>query len=150
MEIVLPRPAEEQALAHLQAAYPNEGGGFLLGHQQDGRVIVLDVIPVANVFSAEEQYHRYAMRPEDWMALEDQAEARGLTLVGYFHSHPDSPAVPSDYDRLHALPNFVYLIVQVDQGAVQAARAWILVEDRSRFEEQTLVRSDAGGSWQIH
>lgn len=150
MEIILPRPVEEQALAHLRAAYPNEGGGFLLGYQQDGRVSVLDVIPVANVFAAEEQYYRYAMRPEDWMALEDQAEARGLMLVGYFHSHPDSPAVPSDYDRMHALPNFVYLIVQVDQGSVRAARAWRLVEDRTRFEEQTLIRPEAGGFLQTH
>ncbi|NPV69000.1 MAG: M67 family metallopeptidase [Anaerolineae bacterium] len=150
MEIILPRPVEEEALAHLRAAYPNEGGGFLLGHRQDKQVTVLEVIPVANVFAAEEQYHRYAMRPEDWIALEDQAEGRGLTLVGYFHSHPDSPAVPSDYDRMHALPNFVYLIVQVDQGGVRAARVWQLVEDRSRFEELSLIRPGAGDSLLTH
>ncbi len=140
MEIILPRWVEEQVLTHLRAAYPNEGGGFLLGRQEDGRVNVLDITPVANVFAAEEQYHRYAMRPEDWTRLEDQAEARGLSLVGYFHSHPDSPAVPSDYDRIHALPNFLYLIVRVDRAVPQEVRAWRLMEDRSRFEEQTLIR----------
>jgi len=144
MEIILPRTVEERVLAHLRAAYPAEGGGFLLGRQEDGRVTLLDVTPIANVFAAEERYHRYAMRPEDWARLEDEAETRGLALVGYFHSHPDSPAVPSDYDRMHALPNFVYLIVQVDGGVARMARVWRLIEDRSRFEEHTLTRATDG------
>jgi proteasome lid subunit RPN8/RPN11 len=126
----------------LQRTYPNEGGGFLLGElphqQQDGIVVVRDVRPVENVFESEEQYHRYAMTPTDWMKLEDEADARGLTLVGYYHSHPDSPAIPSEYDRVHALPNFRYLITSVQQGKVAELRAWQLSGDRSRFDELTL------------
>ncbi len=68
---------------------------------------------VANQFESEEQYHRYAMTPLDWAKLEDEADARGLTLVGYYHSHPDHPAIPSVFDRDHALPNFSYIITSV-------------------------------------
>jgi proteasome lid subunit RPN8/RPN11 len=122
----------------LQHTYPNEGGGFLLGEQQGDAVTVRDVRPVENVFESEEQYHRYAMTPTDWMKLEDEADAKGLTLVGYYHSHPDSPAIPSEYDRVHALPNFRYLITSVQHGKAAELRAWQLSVDRSRFEELTL------------
>ena len=124
--------------AQLQAAYPNEGGGFLLGRQAEGEVSIVDVIPIDNVFEAEEQYHRYAMTPQDWARLEDEADSRGLTLAGYYHSHPDSPAVPSEYDRAHALPNFVYIIVSVQDAQAVNARVWRLAEDRAQFHEQAL------------
>ena len=80
----------------------------------------------------------YAMRPQDWMRLEDEADERGLTLVGYFHSHPDSPAVPSEFDREHALPNFVYIIAPVYMSRAGDMRAWQLRHDRSAFDELTL------------
>lgn len=122
----------------LQHSYPNEGGGFLLGEQRGETITIRDVRPVENVFETEEQYHRYAMTPADWTKLEDEADAKGLTLVGYYHSHPDHPAIPSEYDRVHALPNFRYLITSVQQGKAADFRAWQLSEDRSRFEELTL------------
>ena len=122
----------------LQKTYPNEGGGFLLGAQHGDTVNVSEVRPVENVFASEEQYHRYAMTPADWMKLEDEADAQGLTLVGYYHSHPDHPAVPSEFDREHALPNFRYLITSVQQGRAADFRAWQLSDDRSHFEELSL------------
>ncbi|MBC8098195.1 MAG: Mov34/MPN/PAD-1 family protein, partial [Armatimonadetes bacterium] len=76
--------------------------------------------------------------PQDWMRLEDQADARGLTLVGYYHSHPNSPAIPSVYDRDHALPNFVYIITSVMQGTAVDMRVWRLTPDRAAFEAETL------------
>ena len=122
----------------MQRSYPNEGGGFLLGDQQGDTVTVRDVHPVENQFESEEQFHRYAMTPTDWMRLEDEADAKGLSLVGYYHSHPDHPAIPSEYDRVYALPNFRYLITSVQKGEPVDFRAWQLAEDRSRFDELTL------------
>ncbi|MEP7285455.1 MAG: M67 family metallopeptidase [Chloroflexota bacterium] len=122
----------------LQHTYPNEGGGFLLGDLQGNDITVRDVRPVENIFESEEQYHRYAMTPTDWAKLEDEADAKGLTVVGYYHSHPDHPAVPSEYDRVHALPNFRYLITSVQKGQAADFRAWQLSEDRTRFDELTL------------
>jgi proteasome lid subunit RPN8/RPN11 len=78
------------------------------------------------------------MTPTDWMKLEDEADAQGLTLVGYYHSHPDHPAIPSEFDRVHALPNFRYLITSVQKGKAADFRAWQLTDDRSRFEELAL------------
>lgn len=139
MHIQLDPEVQVRLMAHLEAAYPNEGGGFLLGMLTAETVSITDLVPVKNVFSEEEQHHRYAMTPRDWADLEDEADARGLTLVGYFHSHPDSPAIPSVYDRDHALPNFTYLISAVYEAKAEAPRAWRLRPDRSAFDEETLT-----------
>jgi proteasome lid subunit RPN8/RPN11 len=141
MHIHLSRDLQQAIFDHLQAAYPNEGGGFLLGRVEGERVQVQETIAIENVFEAAEQYHRYAMTPQDWMRLEDEADSRGLTLVGYYHSHPDSPAVPSVFDRDHALPHFTYLITQVQNRTAQEMLAWRLKEDRSAFEGEQLVIS---------
>lgn len=138
MAIVLTTDLQKRLFTHLEASYPNEGGGFLLGTAQGEDIIITDTIPVDNVFAEEEQHHRYAMTPQDWIRLEDQAEARGLTLTGYYHSHPDSPAIPSIYDRDHALPNFVYLITSVIAAKAVDLRGWSLRDDRSDFDAQTL------------
>ena len=139
-QVVLTDALQQQIFREMSATYPNEGGGFLLGTHDGDRVLIADVISVENVFEAEAQHHRYAMTPLDWAKLEDQADARGLSLVGYYHSHPNSPAIPSIYDRDHALPNFTYIITSVHEGpSIREQRVWRLVADRTRFEEETLV-----------
>ena len=134
MLVVISGELQQRIFDQMEATYPNEGGGFLLGEAGSDAVIVSDIIQVRNVFAAEEQHHRYAMTPQDWMRLEDQADERGLSLIGYYHSHPDSPAVPSEYDREHALPNFVYIISSVMMARTADMRAWRLQADRSRFD----------------
>jgi proteasome lid subunit RPN8/RPN11 len=138
MAVNLSQTLQAQIFRQMEATYPNEGGGFLFGETAGDAVTIRAITQVENVFAAEEQYHRYAMTPQDWMRLEDDAEARGLSLVGYYHSHPDSPAVPSVYDRDHALPNFVYIITQVQDGVAIAMHAWRLHDDRSDFDPLTL------------
>lgn len=138
MTVYLTAALQARIYLHVQASYPNESGGFLLGRVEDGHSIVTDTVPIQNVFASEEQYHRYAMTPQDWMRMEDEADTHGLVLVGYYHSHPDHPAVPSEYDRVHALPNFAYLIVSVRQGQAAENRAWQLTDDRSAFDEAAL------------
>lgn len=138
MTVTLSKTLQNDIFQQMQGTYPNEGGGFLFGVQQGDEIIIREITQVQNVFAEEEQYHRYAMTPQDWMRLEDDAEARGLTLVGYYHSHPDSPAIPSIYDRDHALPNFVYIITQVQEGQAVDMRVWRLKADRTAFDAETL------------
>lgn len=139
MRAALDKALKQRIIEQMEASYPNEGGGFLLGTSTDGLLRVQDVIQIQNVFAAEEQYHRYAMTPLDWARLEDEADERGLTLVGYYHSHPDSPAVPSIYDRDHALPNFTYIITSVQAGKAAEMRVWQLQDDRAAFTEGVLA-----------
>ena len=138
MKVNLRLALQREIFDQMESSYPNEGGGFLLGSVQDGTVTVQAIMQVENTFAEEEQYHRYAMTPQDWMRLEDEADERGLSLIGYYHSHPDSPAIPSEYDREHALPNFVYVITSVMMAKATDMRVWRLRPDRSAFEGVTL------------
>lgn len=139
MQVELTQALQARIIEQMEGTYPNEGGGFLLGTPSESVITIADITQVENVFEEEEQFHRYAMTPQDWMRLEDEADARGYTLVGYYHSHPNAPAVPSEYDREHALPNFVYIITSVREGKAVEMRVWRLRADRSAFDESTLT-----------
>lgn len=142
MQVQLSHALQARIFEQLEASYPNEAGGFLFGTLRDETVLIAETRPVENVFAAEEQHHRYAMTPQDWARLEDEADARGLALVGYYHSHPDSPALPSEYDREHALPHFSYLITSVMRGKAVDMQAWRLHDDRARFDGEPLLVRD--------
>jgi proteasome lid subunit RPN8/RPN11 len=136
--VVSPQQMERMA-AHCQQAYPFEGCGMLLGRADNGRKIVVDVLLTGNAREAEARHNRYLIPPEEILRGELEAEERGLDVIGYFHSHPDHPARPSEYDRDHAWPWYSYLIISVAGGKAGDGRAWQLREDRSAFDEEALV-----------
>lgn len=142
MAVELSKALQQQIFLQMEASFPNEGGGFLLGEINGGIVHIVDVIQVENVFESEEQYHRYAMTPRNWAKMEDEADERGLTLVGYYHSHPNAEAIPSEYDRVHALPNFIYIISSIMDGKAVKMLVWELSQDRSKFHERELKVTD--------
>ena len=138
MTLAIPSKLYSQITAHLQAAYPNEGAGLLLGEADGAGKTVKAIRPFANKFESGEQYHRYLITGEDMLKGETEAEKLGLDVIGIFHSHPDHPAQASEYDREHALPWYSYLIVSVLKGQVADARSWVLTDDRERFIEETI------------
>ena len=91
--------------------------------------------PLPNV-TTEGPRRRFRVDDRDYLAAERQASAAGLSLLGFYHSHPDHPAEPSQYDLDHAFPTFVYPILSVQQGEPAALRAWRLRADRSGYDEQ--------------
>ena len=127
---------------HLVAAYPNEGAGLLLGSANGHGKRVEIVLPLANRWEGEEQYHRFLLTPQDMLLGEREAAARGLDVIGIFHSHPDHPAEPSGFDRDWALPWYSYLITTVAQGRAVRSRSWQLKDDRSGYDEEQLLISD--------
>ena len=120
--------------AHVEAAYPDEGAGFLLG--VDGEV--KDILALANAREDEARHNRFLITPEDYLKAEMKAAGLGVDLIGVFHSHPDCPNVPSEYDREWAQPFFSYIITRVDEGKVVSHRSWKLVEDRTKYNEEEI------------
>ncbi len=127
---------------HAAAAYPEEACGGLFGQAVDGEhVEVVEAAPVANT-REDERRRRYLIGPEDVLALEKRAAAAGVEVVGYYHSHPDAPAEPSEFDRAHAWPWYVYLIVGVAGGRAQDVRAWRLANSRAAFEPMKIWNAE--------
>jgi proteasome lid subunit RPN8/RPN11 len=118
-----------------ESAYPEEGAGFLLG--MDGKIRrVLSLLPLANARESAARHNRYILTPQDYLAGEDEADRLNLVLLGVFHSHPDHPNQPSEYDREWAQPFFSYLITNIQAGRAVSSRSWRLLEDRSDFIEE--------------
>ncbi|NDJ84854.1 MAG: M67 family metallopeptidase [Chloroflexi bacterium] len=139
MRLVIAEKLYQDILRHLIATFPNEGGGFLIGTLAADQRTVTEVHPVENVFEAEEQFHRFLAEDGAFQRFEDDADARGLVLLGYYHSHPDAPAIPSEFDRVHAWPHFAYVIVSVRSAEAVEMRVWQLQDDRSGFDEGELA-----------
>jgi proteasome lid subunit RPN8/RPN11 len=128
--------------AHLEAAYPYEGCGILIGRFENGDKVVSEVMPTGNARKEDAQHNRYLIPPEQLLEGELRAEALGLEVVGYFHSHPDHPDRPSEFDRENAWPGYSYLITAVKNGRAATTRSWQLREDRSGFAEEMIALGD--------
>ena len=124
---------DEAIRRHGQETYPNECCGALVGVHD--RIAAAVALPNT---TEEGPRRRFLVRPSDYRLAEQQASERGGELLGFYHSHPDHPARPSQFDLDHAWPNFAYIIVAVAAGVAGDMTVWFLEEDRSRFEEGTL------------
>jgi len=128
-----------QIHAHGEQAYPEEGAGFLLGAYSDnGTRAVRAIFPLANSREDEARHNRYLITPQDYLRAELAADRLGLSLIGVFHSHPDHPNRPSEFDREWAQPFFSYVITSVQSGKAVESRSWRLIEDRTKFEEEEI------------
>lgn len=123
---------------HAAAAYPNECCGALIGSEAGGLVEVVDVRQLRNL-TDEGPRRRFRVSAEDYRLSEDYARHAGADLLGFYHSHPDHPAQPSQYDLDHAWPNFSYVIVSVRAGQPAELRSWRLKADRSAFAEESVA-----------
>jgi proteasome lid subunit RPN8/RPN11 len=134
IRLVVSREVSALIRRHVERIYPEEAPGGLLGTVHDETTVeVVEAVPSNNARD-EERRRRYLIGPAEVLALEHRASEAGLQVVGYYHSHPDAPPVPSEFDREHAWPWYVYLIVSVVDGRTADARAWRLSDDRDAFD----------------
>ncbi|MDD5466503.1 MAG: M67 family metallopeptidase [Anaerolineales bacterium] len=134
----LPAPILEQIHTHGEASYPEEGAGFLLGSTHGETKRVGAILKLDNAREDAARGNRYLLTPQDYLRGEQEAARLGLDVIGVFHSHPDHPNLPSEFDREWALPWFSYLITSVAAGQAIQSRAWQLKANRTQFIEETL------------
>ena len=137
MSLRLHAGAAERIRAELCRAYPEEGCGAMLGLDAPEGRTVSRVVPLENA-RPDSRGNRYAIVPERLLAVDREARAAGLEVVGFYHSHPDHPARPSAFDLEHAWPHYSYLIVSVARGRAGETTCWRLAADRSRFEPEEI------------
>ena len=124
--------------ANGEAAYPEEGAGLLLGHVDGDRRQVSAILELTNAREDTARHNRYLIIPQDVQQGELEAERLGLDIIGVFHSHPDHPNQPSEYDREWAMVWYSYMITSIDAGKAAESRSWKLEEDHSGFEEEKI------------
>ena len=136
---------------HGASAYPSECCGVILGEVNGECKKVEEIVPLRNLRNdparaqellpvddpaRETERNRFLLDPLDQLRVEKNARARGLEVLGYYHSHPDHPARPSGYDSEHAWPWYSYVIVSVERGVADHLTCWVLGEDRGMFHPE--------------
>lgn len=121
---------------HLEAGYPNEAAGALIGSVTDNSYRVSEFRPMRNTVT-DRPWDRYMLDPLEQLRVQKDAEAKGLEIIGFAHSHPDHPPVPSRFDADHAWPFYSYVVASVQHGELREARAWRLNEQK-QFDEEPL------------
>ena len=124
---------------HAQRDYPFECCGLMLGRFAEGRKVVVQTYPISNAREEEAKRNRFLIRPEELMRGEKYARENGFEVVGFYHSHPDDRAVPSQYDLEHAWPTYSYIVVSVEKGQAVDLRSWEMESDRSRFNQEEIT-----------
>lgn len=133
----------ERIRKHGAETYPHECCGALLGRDADlggdrkGLREILDCLPLVNRRD-DSPNNRFSIAPMDVIEADRAAQARGMDLIGWYHSHPDHPAKPSEYDRNHAWPWFSYIIVSVRAGLPKEMTSWRLNDDRSEYSQEAI------------
>ena len=138
-DLVLPSELARAIEREGSAAYPNECCGIMYGRDVGRERRVERLEAVINSFVAEEQYHRFSIDPKELMRAEKSAAAAGQLVLGFYHSHPDHPARPSETDRQAAWPFYSYVIVSIGKGEPLDMTCWVLDEATERFERQDIV-----------
>jgi proteasome lid subunit RPN8/RPN11 len=138
MALALSPDANAAIRRHGEETYPHECCGALLG--RDGVVVEAFALPNTTI---EGPRRRFLLSQSDYAKAERRATGVGAELLGFYHSHPDHPARPSEYDLEHATwPFFSYVIVSVREGVAGDMTSWRLREDRSQFDEEQLTYAE--------
>ena len=143
--IKLEAPLLEEIERHAEREYPRECCGLLIGRIEDGgrTRVVVEAYPVSNAWAeSDAMHHRMLITPQDYMRAERHSSAQGLGVVGNYHSHPDHEAVPSQFDLEHLAPwtTMSYIVVSVRASRATDLRSWELEPDRSRFNEEEILK----------
>jgi proteasome lid subunit RPN8/RPN11 len=146
--LLLPKNMEQKLRAHGAKDYPNECCGAMLGTETSVGRAVRALYPLTNRRD-DSPRNRFSITPEDFRAAEREASERGLDLLGWYHSHPDHPAQPSEFDREHAWPWYSYVIVSVEAGTARDLTSWRLDDDRSKFQPEPVMRDRAANQAQV-
>ena len=132
--LIMPADVNDAIRRHGEETYPHECCGALVG--RSGRVT--ETVPLPNT-TEEGPRRRFLVRPSDYRLAESRAAELGGELLGFYHSHPDHPARPSQYDLDHAWPSFSYVIISVLSGEPGTLTSWRLREDRSQFDPEDVI-----------
>lgn len=138
---------------HAESTYPEECCGLLLGHLSGESRTLIEILPTENSWGEEtavafqsvdglskqksSKRNRFSIAPQVMLKVQKEVRDRNLNIIGIYHSHTDHPAVPSEFDRVIAWPQYSYIIVSVQQGLACDLKSWSL-DDNHQFQPEEI------------
>ena len=126
-------------------AYPHECCGILFGRDAASHRLIERLRAADNVCDESERARRFAIDPLELVRAERDAADAGLWVLGFYHSHPDQPARPSDFDRSRAWPVYSYVIVSIQSGQAVDLTSWVLDDRSGSFVRQEMIEAEPSG-----
>lgn len=136
--IRIEQEAWDAMIAHARSTYPNECCGAMLGVSENGLKTVREAVAMENTHEGE-QRHRYQLRPEDLLAADRAARARGMDLIGIFHSHPDCDAYFSETDLKNSCPWYSFVVLSIKKGKFDHAGCFVPDPEQTRAESEEII-----------
>ncbi len=137
MTVILPAAQVAAIHAHARDTFPEECCGFLLGPSTEPRRIA-EVRRATNVVETNRE-RRYVIDPRETLQVERSLDGTGHEILGFYHSHPNHPAAPSEFDRGHAWPWYAYVILSIVDRVPKDLRAWSLDGEAQTFRPDELT-----------
>jgi proteasome lid subunit RPN8/RPN11 len=137
LQVWMSHDVAERIRHHGAETFPYECCGALLGRDSQETREVLELFPLVNRRD-DSPRNRFEVTANDVRDAEKAATAHGLEVIGWYHSHPDHPARPSDFDREHAWPWYSYVIVSVMAGKPADMTSWRLCDDRQNYSPEAI------------
>jgi proteasome lid subunit RPN8/RPN11 len=137
----IPKKNYDDLLREAENAYPDECCGLLIGNTSGDEKNVDKIQPITNINTVRAK-DRYEMDPKEMEKADERARKESKEIVGIYHSHPDHPSRPSEFDRQRAWPVYSYLIVAVENGRDFQSQSWVLEDWEGEFQEETLELPD--------
>jgi proteasome lid subunit RPN8/RPN11 len=125
-------------ILHAERTYPDECCGAMLGHTLGDKKTVTEAIPLENAYPGKHG-QRYELRPQDLLAADKAARARGLDVIGIFHSHPDCDAYFSETDLKNSCPWYSFVVLSINNGKFDHANSFLPDADQTRAEDEELI-----------
>ena len=140
--VVKLRPEHPKAIqVHGEGAYPKESCGLMLGRLVKGEKHIVELLPADNAREEDQQHNRFLISPQTMFQAEKCARDKGMDVLGFYHSHPNAEASPSQFDLDHAWPFYSYIIISVLQGQAGSMTCWKLSHDRASFSLEDIQSS---------
>ncbi len=139
--IILSKTLLSKIQTHAKTDYPYECCGAMLGHIEDEKKTITQIISLTNHWddtSNETKHRRFQVSADDYQSIESKAAELGLQVCGFYHSHPDHPPIPSDTDLAYAWPFFSYPIISVEEGVPKQLKSYTLDMDTQVFVEESI------------
>jgi proteasome lid subunit RPN8/RPN11 len=144
--IKIPSSVLREIYDHMEASYPHECCGLLIGKRAAPDQRVVETFRKCRNLNADRAHDRYNMDPKCWFDADREFRDSPWEIIGIYHSHPDHPSRASETDTKEALGagmfDYSYVIGSVQKGTVAGAQSWVLNETEERFNEEPIIQGD--------